>query len=155
MKQLLCILALGLMGAVTGAMFLRLVILGDTAPAGTDGRIPVHMSAGERDFVLAEMRDFLAAVQAINAAALGNDISSIAAIAQPMGMSVTAHAPKGLLGKLPLEFKLLGFAIHDDFDAMAKMADSGATSIEIQRMLNDSLLKCVACHAGYRIEVEK
>ncbi|MCV6614425.1 MAG: hypothetical protein OIF35_05550 [Cellvibrionaceae bacterium] len=153
MSKWFCGSAIVVMAAITIGVVLRFVVLGDTAPADEDGRQGVRMSKSETRFVLAEMRDFLAGVQTIYSATLRQDRNAIAEAAAPLGREVAAHAPAGLMGKLPLGFKRLGFALHEDFDRIAKMAPH-AEMVTIQKEVSDSLNKCVACHASFRIETE-
>lgn len=120
-----------------------------------DGRIGVSMTETERAFVLDEMRDFLAGVQGITQASLDGDMEKVAKIAKPLGMSVASHAPRGLVGKLPLEFKKLGFGIHDDLDQLARDSIDLGDPQHTMSQLATAMNKCVACHATYQIVVTK
>ena len=51
-----------------------------------------------------------------------------------------------LMAKLPLDFKILGMSVHHDMDNIAKAAENGTPVPEIQKMLSNTLIRCVACH---------
>ncbi len=152
MKKYIYPAAFILMALLTITVVLRLVVLGDTTEM-EDDRLGINMTPYERTFVLNEMRDFLAGVQGITQACLDNDMQRAANIAKPLGMDVASHAPKGLLGKLPLEFKQLGFGIHHDLDQLAMDARDLADPQHTLRQLATAMNKCVACHAAYQIKV--
>lgn len=152
MKKILCLTALIVMFGITLGIVLKFVVLGDTIEI-EDSRITINMTASERAFVLDEMRTFLVGVQGITQASLEGDMEKVVAIAKPLGTAVAAHAPKGLMGKLPIKFKKLGFGIHTDFDQLALDAHDLADSKHTLTQLATAMNKCVACHAAYQIRV--
>ena len=152
MKKIICPTALIVMSVLTVGLFLRFVVIGETVDL-KDERIGVKMTEVERAFVLQEMRDFLVGVQGITQASLAGDMEKVAQIAAPLGMSVASHAPKGLIGKLPLEFKKLGFGIHEDLDQLARDAVDLGDPEHTMQQLTTAMNKCVACHAAYQIVV--
>jgi hypothetical protein len=96
-----------LLVAGAGFFFVR----GMTARS-SDGRQAIALSPPERDLVLAEMRGMLTSVQAIVAGLAAHDMKPVAAAARASGMAAAADATPGLLAKLPLAFKDLGFSVH-------------------------------------------
>lgn len=134
------------------AMAYKFVVAGSVEPSA-DGRTAVVLEAGERDFVLAEMRGFVSALQQITAALARDDMKAVAAAARPLGMGAAHSAPVALVGKLPLEFKTLAFSVHRDFDAIALDAESLGDAKHSLGQLSDTLGKCAACHAAYRFKV--
>lgn len=98
-----------------------------SAPA-RDGGTCILLTNAERDLVLGEVRDLLEARQAIIEAALADDMPRVAAEARKLGMAeVRAIPPEirlSLLGKLPAEFRQLGFSVHEGMDAIALDAES-------------------------------
>jgi len=82
------------------------ILKGDTV-ISNDNRTEIKMSENNKDFVLAEMRDFLESVQKINEGILTNNPKLIIEAGQKSGGSVIAHAPKGLLKSLPGGFKAI------------------------------------------------
>lgn len=129
------------------------LIRGATAPA-SDGRTAVLMSPGERDLVLAEMRGFLEAVQRITAAVSRDDAAAVTAAAWRVGAAAQRGVPASLAGKLPVEFKTLGFDTHERFDQLAmdaeQFGDTGVVLPAFAELMNN----CVGCHAVYRIDLE-
>ena len=128
------------------------VLVGKVEPAD-DGRTAVLVSAGERDFVLAEMRQFLEAVQQISDGLARGDMKQVEAAAKAVGMSTTHGIPPSLRGKLPLEFKKLGFDTHKKFDRLALASASLPVPKELLAQLSEILLNCTGCHAGYKLKV--
>lgn len=151
--QALLIVLLSL--ALAGVLFFFGVLGRGADQPDADGRTRLPLSPAERAFVLNEMRHLLAANQAILAAALAGDMQRVAAEAARVGMADVRNMPPqlrgALLGKLPLEFKQLGFTVHEGMDAIAAdaagLGDRDHTLGQLAALLN----KCVACHAAYTI----
>ena len=76
-----------------------------------DTRVAVVLTEYQKDFALNEMRGFLESIQEINQGILDNNPATIIAAAAKSGGSVIEHAPKGMVGRLPLGFKQLGFGV--------------------------------------------
>jgi hypothetical protein len=71
----------------------------------------------------------------------------------PLGY--TALLPWGegsLIGKLPLEFKKLGFDTHSKFDQLAMDTQDLGDGNHALTGLATLLQNCVACHAAHQIE---
>ena len=70
-------------------------------------------------------------------------------------MGEVEHIPteiKGpLIGKLPLEFKQLGFSVHRDFDQIALDAESLGDRDHTLKQLAVLMQKCVVCHASHAL----
>lgn len=136
---------------VIAAMAYTFIVAGSVEKA-PDERVAIVLTLGERDFVLAEMRAFVAGLQQMTAALARDDMKAAAAAARTMGMAAAHSAPVAMVGKLPLEFKTLGFAVHRDFDTMALDAESMGDAKHTLGQLAGALQKCVACHATYQIK---
>lgn len=133
-------------------LILKFVVLGRTETAA-DGRTAVLLDPPERAVVLGEMRQFLQGVQGMLEASERNDAQAIAKIARPLGMAAAQHVPAGLAAKLPLEFKTLGHGVHADFDRIAMDAEAMSDVHLSLKQLGETMKKCVACHASYRVAV--
>lgn len=143
---------IGLLLLTIVGLVLKFLVLGKTEP-GTDGRVAVVLDASERAFVLNEMRQFLAGIQAMLEAAERNDPAAVAQAARLLGMAAAHNVPAGMAAKLPLEFKTLGFSVHGDFDRLAMDAESMQDVRLSLQQLSETMKKCVACHATYQIAV--
>lgn len=149
---------------LAAALLATLVFFGaigrTTAPDATssDKRARLPLTIAERDIVLGEMRGLLTSSQAILDAALANDLKRAAQAARAAGMGEVENIPmeiRGpLIGKLPLEFKQLGFSVHRDFDQIALDADSLGDRDHTLKQLSQLMQKCVACHASYAIAAD-
>lgn len=130
----------------------KFIIEGNVEEAD-DGRTAIMLEAGERNLVLSEMRTFLEAVQGIVTAIAQDDMATVAALSTPVGMVATEGEAASLMGKLPIDFKLLGMATHGLFDDLAATAGAGdATAVTAD--LGVLMQNCTGCHAGYRFDVE-
>ncbi len=127
---------------------------GKTVPA-EDGRTAILMKAEHRNFVLQEMRGFLESVAQIHNGILKEDREQVISAARSSGGTVVEHAPAGLMARLPMEFKQMGFAVHGLFDAMADSLEAGASTELTRQQLNVQLNHCVACHKVFKIQVEE
>lgn len=136
---------------VIAAMAHKFIVAGSVEQVA-DGRSAIVLEPGERAFVLAEMRGFVAGLQQLTQALSEEDMKAVASAARRMGMAAAHSAPAPMMGKLPLEFKTLGFEVHRDFDALALDAESLGDARHTLAQLAGTLNKCVACHASYQIK---
>lgn len=142
-------------------IFLLLVIAGGiykfifqgSVSDSADGRSAIHLNGGERDLVLGEMRLFLESVQQIIIGINNEDMSLVSAAARKVGSAAQAAVPGTLMGKLPAEFKALGFDTHSKFDELAKNAEQLGDPQHSLKQLSVLMNNCVSCHAGYKIEL--
>ncbi len=118
-----------------------------------DGRLSLQLDAGERDLVLMEMRVFLENVQKITQAITEKDMERVAEYARKVGRAAQGEIPGSLMGKLPLEFKKLGFDTHSKFDQLALDAEQLGDEQHSLTQLSVLMQNCVACHAAYRIDI--
>ncbi len=139
--------------ATTVALVYLFVIRGATVPA-SDGRLAIVVTPGERDLVLGEMRGFLIAVQGISQAIVDQDAAAVVQAARAVGAAAQQGVPGSLVGKLPLEFKRLGFDTHARFDQLALNAEQFGDTSQVLPELATLLQNCTACHAAYRIDPE-
>ena len=119
----------------------------------TDGRIAVHLDAGETDLVLMEMRMFLEAVQQIVKGVNEDDMKLVAEAARRVGKEAQEAVPGTLMGKLPIELKKLGFDTHTRFDQMAMDAEELGDGSHALEQLATLMQNCVACHSAYRLDI--
>lgn len=140
--------------SATLALVYLFVIRGTTVPA-SDGRQAILVSPGERDLVLGEMRAFLIAVQGISQAVVDQDVEAAVRAARAVGGAAQQGVPPGLVGKLPLDFKRLGFDTHARFDQLALNTEQFGDTSQVLPELAALLQNCTACHAAYRIDLEQ
>ncbi len=151
--QLLLIVALGL--ALAGTVLFFTVFQRAPQAPSQDGRLRLMLDHAERDYVLGEMRHLLMAVQAIVDATAAGDMARVATEARKVGMAEVKNIPPAirtrLLGKLPAEFRKLGFATHEAFDALALDAESLGDREHTLQQLAALMQRCIACHAAYTV----
>lgn len=134
---------------VASAAFVGFKFVTGSTVTAEDGREAIQLTPSERNLVLGEMRALLAAVQEIIAAVNAGDMNAVKESAHRVGMAEAGAAPAGLVLKLPMAFKTLGFSTHEGFDEVALAAEIGAEAVLAG--LETNLAKCVACHAAYRL----
>lgn len=138
----------------TALLVYLFVVRGSVLPA-SDGRMAIQLSPGERDLVLGEMRGFLVAVQAIVQAVVDQDAGAVTVAALRVGAEAQHGVPASLVGKLPIEFKRLGFDTHGRFDRLALDTEQFGDTSQVLGELSTLLQNCTACHATYRIDLEQ
>lgn len=149
----LCWLLSAVLLVATLVLLYLFVIQGKTVPA-SEGRTAILLAPGERDLVLGEMRGFLIAVQQITQAAVDQDTAAAVAAARQVGRAAQQDVPASLVGKLPIEFKRLGFDTHSRFDQLALDTEQFGDTAQLLPGLSALLNNCTACHAAYRIDLE-
>ena len=149
----LCWLSVLLLVMSLLGMTYKFIIRGNVAPA-SDGRVALQLTEDERNLVLGEMRAFLASVQQIVQGIAEEDMGQVATAATRVGRAVQGDMPGTLVGKLPIEFKKLGFDTHSKFDQLSLDAREFADSNHTLAQLGELLQNCVGCHAAYRIGIE-
>lgn len=139
--------------AVAGMAY-KFIIAGDIK-LSSDGRQAIQLTDSERNLVLTEMRTFLSSAQAITQALTTENLDQVAKAARTVGAAAQQAVPGSLMGKLPLEFKKLGFDTHQKFDQLALDAEQLGDREYTLKQLAELMNNCVACHATYRFEPEK
>ena len=149
MKKLLVPLLLLSLLANAGLLY-KFILSGSTAEVA-DQRTAILLDEAERELVLGEMRQFLVATQQITAGIQAEDMELVAKSARSVGRAAAQGVPGTLMGKLPVEFKQLGFATHGGFDQLALDAEQLGDPAHALEQLGGLLNNCVACHAAYQI----
>jgi hypothetical protein len=138
-----------LMLVILGGAY-KFIVEGSTSES-TDGRLAIHLNASERDLVLKEMRSFLVSVQQIAKGISEDNMDRVSKYARQAGAAAQEEVPVTLVGKLPLEFKKLGFDTHRKFDLLALDAESLGDGNHALKQLTELMENCVGCHAGHRL----
>ena len=147
-----CILTVGVLLLVIAGGAYKFIIQGSVSKS-TDGRMSIHLNAAERDLVLEEMRAFLTSVQQITQGISENDMELVSKYAKKVGKAAQGEVPGTLVGKLPIQFKKLGFDTHTKFDQLAMDTEDLGDSNHALSQLSALMQNCIACHAAYRIDI--
>ena len=131
--------------------FSALPALAENKESVIDKREVLVLTPMQREHVLGEMRALLTGIQNILGALAEDDMKAVADIAHPLGISMVGKAEDHLKGVLPPHFMQLGLMVHQDFDSIATLAESGGDSKAMLSELSRSMKKCQACHAHYQI----
>ena len=125
--------------------------------AGADGtnspdpRQLIALDAHGRAELLSEMRGHLVNVQALLEGLAKADLKSAANAASASGLASASEAADDLVRQLPKDFTALGMRLHQDFDRIADAANQGRDARQLLLQLADTMQKCVACHALYKL----
>jgi len=142
------------LGLSTGFMAYKFILSG-SAEKSEDGRLAIQLTTNERNLVLSEMRTFLDSVQQITQGLADSDFETVAKAARKVGRAAQQGMPSSLIGKLPLEFKKMGFDTHAQFTQLALDAKQLGDDALSLGQLGALLQNCVACHATYKFELIK
>ena len=143
MKRLVFCLLLSASGAIGAA---------DNSYTANDHRIPIEVTARERNQILYEMREFLHGLHNIHHALAKGDMKAVAVEAKPMGQTMY-RIPVGVRERLPEGFMQMGLAMHEAFDALAKVAETKGEMAPAQEQMAEIMTYCSGCHDTYRFEV--
>lgn len=141
--------------ALSSGLMAYIFILSGSAGKSEDGRFTIQLTPGEKDLVLSEMRTFLDSVRQITQGVASNDFYVVAKAARKVGRTAQQEMPGTLVGKLPLEFKKMGFDTHSQFSQLALDAEQMGDATQTLEQLGALLQNCVACHAAYKFEAIK
>ncbi|MFA5081161.1 MAG: cytochrome c [Hydrogenophilaceae bacterium] len=117
-----------------------------------DRRIPIEMTARERNQILYEMRDFLHGLHNIHHALARGDMKAVAVEAKPMGQSMY-RIPANVRERLPEGFMEMSIAMREAFDQLSKSAETKGEIAPVEEQMAEIMTYCSGCHDTYRLEV--
>ncbi|MCC7054244.1 MAG: hypothetical protein IT355_13340 [Gemmatimonadaceae bacterium] len=120
-----------------------------------DGRTAIVLPVQGRHLVLTEMRGMLTSVQGYVDAAARGDTAGMRAAAQASGMAAARDLDPAMQQRLPAEFLRLGMSTHAAWDSLAVDVSRGVPTGKTLTRLGAIMGNCVACHAQFRINVER
>jgi len=118
-----------------------------------DKRQALNLNQQQQAHVLTEMRGMLSATQAIVKALATDDMNAVSQHARPFGMSMKKKPEIELRSALPKSFRVLGMAVHQDFDKIADDAETLKNPKHTLQQLAQTLDRCKGCHETFRINV--
>ena len=113
-------------------------------------RVPVPLTPEEREHVLGEMRDLLVALQGVADGLARDDFSAVAVAARKVGAVSSGQTPPAIAKKLPPEFRQLGRATREQFDALAADAVGRRDARHTLAQTSALMQRCNACHATFQ-----
>jgi hypothetical protein len=123
--------------------------------ADPDGRTVIVLPAQGRHLVLTEMRGMLISVEGYVAASAKGDTAGMRAAAHASGAAAARDMDPAMEQRLPAEFVRLGMSTHAAWDSLAADVSRGAPTDQSLGRLAVIMKNCVACHAQYRIDVQR
>lgn len=121
-----------------------------------DIRPLVQMPAPMQEHMLANMRDYLAAMGEIQAALAAGKFGQAADVAENrIGMSsLEVHGASHMAPYMPQNMQDIGTAMHRSASRFARTAQEAAVTRDLPKALGalaDLTQQCTACHASYRL----
>ena len=126
---------------------------GEDRYTSRDARMPIPITAKERNQVLYEMRTFLHGLVNLHAALAKEDYKAVATNAREMG-PLFSRLPESMKERLPEEFSQLGIAMRESFEALAREAETTKNMGKVQYQLSETMTYCSGCHDTYRFDVQ-
>jgi cytochrome c556 len=120
--------------------------------SGTDARQPLPLTAMMAAHQKQNMREHLAAVQAIVAAIARDDLEGVAKAAAALGYSQAMGQMCEHMGAAAPGFTPMALDFHHTADTIGDAARRGDRAA-VLTALGGTLQTCVACHAAYRQEI--
>lgn len=118
-----------------------------------DHRLPLLVDSAERNHVLFDMRELLHSMFFIQNALARNDLKNVPETAMSMGR-VMQHMPRGMLIRMPDEFKYLGAGMQAAYTNAAEAAKAGDHK-KVEEHMAEALTYCSGCHDTFRFVVGK
>lgn len=139
--------------------FLVLVILGGaykfliqgSTIEGKDGRTVILLDAGERLYILGEMRALLGHMQALTTAISNDDMDKVIEISKTLVDDSSGKTPTRIIAKMPLAFKKISINIHSDFKQLLAESIEKRDSKLALKQVSKIMQNCLACHASHSL----
>lgn len=121
--------------------------------APSDRRYVVALNQSERKIVFVQMASLTQGVSDTLSALADNDTSRLTEIAGSLGAKRgQSQLPDTLMVKFPREYNQLMTLTRGGFDALANMAEHGASKDMLLKRFARLTNLCVTCHGGYTIK---
>jgi len=118
-----------------------------------DARQAIDLSEEHKAQLLSNMRGVFSATQSIVNALATDDMQAVADYARPFGFKARKQKePDALHDELPRSFKMLGKAMHQNFDKISDDAETLKDPKHTLQQLSEVLNSCQGCHATFRVE---
>ncbi|MBT3723385.1 MAG: hypothetical protein HOM14_17745 [Gammaproteobacteria bacterium] len=119
-----------------------------------DGRVAIKVSSKVKIQILEDMRKNLTSIQLIVAALANEDFEQVVKIAGELGSM--DHTEEAMMRRKSLseEYRSLGPQLHMGFQSLSRDARDFGDVQHSLGQLSNVMNVCVACHQGYRLEVE-
>lgn len=125
-------------------------MMGTMQGPARDDRQRIAVTPASRVFILAEMRNMLAAVQQVAEASGSDNWAAAAQAASRSSMKTYQGMPRQVMKELPEDFREMGRQSHMAFDAISEAAIQSHDPLVVSANLGEALQYYVACHGAYR-----
>ena len=117
----------------------------------TERRAPVVLRPHEKTAMLSDMRDYLKGVQAIISALAKDDMDTVSAVAESLGVINIVDRPLVFPNASGTRFRDLAALVHMNFEEMAIDAKTHRSTKATLERLAPLLKRCVTCHENFYV----
>ena len=135
---------------IIGGVF-KFLVLGSTIK-GEDNRTVILLDAGERNYILGEMRNLLGHMQQLVTAISNDDMDTVISISKTLVEDSGGKTPARIIAKMPLAFKSISKNIHDDFKQLYADSTEKRDSKLALKQVSKLMQNCIACHATHSLK---
>ncbi|MEW6677159.1 MAG: hypothetical protein AB1421_04495 [Pseudomonadota bacterium] len=128
------------------------VAVGAETFASRDVRLPIPVTAKERNETLYAMRETLHGLFNLHSALAKGDFEA-AALAARTNSTLLDKITPSLKERLPEEFTQLAIGLNESFRALAKETETRRNVTVTQTLLAETMTYCSGCHDTYRFDV--
>jgi len=145
-----CGVIIALLVVIIIAGVLKFLVLGSTIK-GQDNRTVILLDAGERLYILGEMRKLLGHMQALTAAISNDDMDEVIKISKTLVEDSSGKTPARIIAKMPLSFKSISVNIHSGFKQLLADSIEKRDSKLALKQVSKIMQNCIACHASHSL----
>lgn len=118
-------------------------------PNNTEKRTPVVLRPNEKTELLSDMREYLKGVQSIISALVKEDMDTVSAVAESLGIINVIDRPLMFPNASGTRFRDLATLVHINFEEMAMDARTQRNPKATLERLAPLMKRCVNCHENY------
>jgi hypothetical protein len=118
---------------------------------GKDGRTVILLDAGERLYILGEMRALLGHMQELITAISDDDMDTVIKISETLVDDSGGKTPTRIIAKMPIAFKQISINIHSDFKQLLAESTEKRDSKLALKQVSKIMQNCLACHATHSL----
>ena len=122
-----------------------------SSPDTTERRAPVVLRPNEKTAMLSDMREYLKGVQAIISALAKDDMDTVSAVAESLGVINIVDRPLVFPTASGTRFRDLAAIVHMNFEELAIDAKTHRNTKATLERLSPLMKRCVTCHENYYI----
>ncbi len=146
-----CSIIIVLLLLIIAGGVLKFLVLGSVTK-GEDNRTVILLDAGERNYILGEMRGLLGHMQQLISAISDDNMDEVIKISNTLVEDSSGKTPARIIAKMPLAFKQISLSIHADFKQLQAESKEKRDSKLALKQVSKIMQNCLACHATHSLK---